>query len=152
MGTWSCPLNTRRGFCPPPPPHIPAPTQHAGKCTPTITTAQRDDGHGFCGSLNVKCPLWARVYTDSPAGLCYSRLWHLLEMQPPLKEEGHWGRTWRFYGQVQLRVHSLMPYLSQAASCHVIMSCLPWKTEHFLHWRAKQTLLLSGFLDIWSQQ
>lgn len=114
--------NTHHGFCPPP--HRPAHTQHACKCTTTITTAQRDDGHGFCGGLNVKCPLWACVYTGSPADLCYSRLWHLLEMQSPLKEEGHWGRTWRFYDQVQLRVHSLMPYLSQAASCHVIRSSL----------------------------
>lgn len=109
---------------------------------------------GFRGGLNVNVRPWGHVYTRSPADLCYfRRWWNLLEMQPPLKEVGHWGRALRFYSQVVLRVHSLMPYLQQAASCCVVTSSLPRKTKHFLNWGAEQTLiLLSCFLDIWSQQ
>lgn len=114
--------------------HIPAHTQHADKCSPTITMAQRNDGHGFCGSLDVKWPL-GLMSTLALQLVCAVPDCGILEKQSPLKEEGHW----RFYGQVQLRVHSLMPYLP-TTSCfiHVIMSSLPWKTKHFLHWGANK--------------
>lgn len=116
MGISSCLLNIYCGFCP----HtrVPAHTQHTDKCAPTITTAQRDDGHGFCGGLDVKWPL-GLMSTLALQLVCAVPDCGILEKQSPLKEEGHW----RFYGQVQLHVHSLMPYLPQAASG--MLSCLP---------------------------